>query len=90
MAQDTDLMAAAGESLKGFFDMQGEAMREMMSGKGAESLMAKGVDAGELAEWAATATQLQQLWFDFATHQRRRRRRRLRQAATCLIPRSGW
>lgn len=69
MAQDTDLMAAAGESLKGFFDMQGEAMREMMSGKGAESLMAKGVDAGELAEWAATATQLQQLWFDFATHQ---------------------
>ena len=69
MAQDSDLMAAAGESLKGFFDMQGEAFREMLAGKGAESLMAKGVDAGELTEWAATAAQIQQLWFDFATHQ---------------------
>ena len=69
MAQDSDLMAAAGESLKGFLDMQGEAFREMLAGKGAESLMAKGVDAGELTEWAATAAQIQQLWFDFATHQ---------------------
>ena len=69
MAQDTDLMAAAGESLKSFFDMQGEAMRDMMSGKGSESLMANSIDASELAEWAATATQLQQLWLDFATHQ---------------------
>jgi polyhydroxyalkanoate synthase len=69
MAQDSDLMAAAGESLKGFFDMQGEAFREMLAGKGAESLMAKGLDAGELTEWAATAAQIQQLWFDFATHQ---------------------
>ena len=25
MAQDTDLMATAGEGLKGFFDMQGDA-----------------------------------------------------------------
>ncbi|MCZ8370168.1 MAG: class I poly(R)-hydroxyalkanoic acid synthase [Porphyrobacter sp.] len=70
MAQDTDPMAAAGESLRGFFDMQGEAMREMMSGTGgAESLVAKGMSAGELAEWAATAAQLQQLWLDFATQQ---------------------
>jgi polyhydroxyalkanoate synthase len=73
MAQDTDLMAAGAESLKGFFDMQSEAFREMMAGKGAESLMGGSipgaVDAGELAEWAATAAQLQQLWLDFATHQ---------------------
>ncbi|WP_379922509.1 PHA/PHB synthase family protein [Erythrobacter sp. R86502] len=69
MAQDTDLMAAAGEGLKGFFDMQNEAMREMLSGKGFESLPMKGMDAGDLAEWSATATQLQQLWLDFASHQ---------------------
>lgn len=73
MAQENDLMAAAGESLKGFFDMQGEALREMLGGKAPESLMGaavpNGLNAGETAEWAATATQLQQLWLDFATHQ---------------------
>jgi polyhydroxyalkanoate synthase len=73
MARDGDLMAAAGDGLKGFFDMQGEALREIMGGKGAESLLAgampAGMDAGELAEWAATGAQLQQLWLDFATHQ---------------------
>ena len=69
MAQDNDLMAAAGESLKGFFDMQGEALREMLGGKAPESLMGAGMAPGEMAEWAATAAQLQQLWLDFATHQ---------------------
>jgi polyhydroxyalkanoate synthase len=69
MAQDTDPMAAASEGLRGFFDMQGEAMREMMGAQGAESLLAKGMGAGDLAEWAATGAQLQQLWLDFATHQ---------------------
>jgi polyhydroxyalkanoate synthase subunit PhaC len=73
MAQDNDLMAAAGEGLKGFFDMQGEALREMLGGKAPESLMGAGMpaglDAGEMTEWAATAAQLQQLWLDFATHQ---------------------
>ncbi|WP_086738929.1 PHA/PHB synthase family protein [Erythrobacter colymbi] len=69
MAQDTDPMAAAGEALKGFFDMQGEAMRELMGAEGSESLMAQGLGAGDMAEWAATGAQLQQLWLDFATHQ---------------------
>jgi len=69
MAQDTDLMAAAGEGLKSFFDMQGNAMREMMAGKGLDSLPMTGMDAGDLSEWAATAAELQQLWLDFATHQ---------------------
>ncbi len=73
MAQDTDLMATAGEGLKGFFDMQGDAMREMLGANGFDSLlgagMKGGMDPAELAEWASTATQLQQLWFDFATHQ---------------------
>lgn len=73
MAQDTDLMATAGEGLKGFFDMQGDAMRELLGAKGLDSLlgagMKGGMDPAELAELAATATQLQQLWFDFAAHQ---------------------
>ncbi len=69
MAQDTDLMATAGEGLKGFLDMQGEAMREMFAGKGLEPLLGQGLEAGDMAEWTATAAQLQQLWFDFATHQ---------------------
>ena len=69
MAQDTDLMATAGEGLKGFFDMQGEAMREMFAGKGLEPLLGQGLEAGDMAEWSATAAQLQQLWFDFAAHQ---------------------
>ncbi len=69
MAQDNDLMAAAGESLKGFFDMQGEALREMLGGTGAEPLSPAGLAPAEMTEWAATAAQLQQLWLDFATHQ---------------------
>ncbi len=68
-AQDGDLMAAAGAGLKGFLDMQGEAMREMFAGKGMEPLLGHAPDAGEMTEWAATAAQLQQLWLDFATHQ---------------------
>ena len=69
MAQNDDLMAAAGESLKGFFDMQGEALREMLGGKAPESLAMPGADPSEMAEWAATAAELQQLWLDFATYQ---------------------
>jgi polyhydroxyalkanoate synthase len=69
MADDTNPIAAAGESLKGFFDMQGNAMRDMMSGTRLESLLPQGVDAGELGEWASASAQLQQMWIDFAAHQ---------------------
>jgi polyhydroxyalkanoate synthase subunit PhaC len=69
MADDTNPMAAAGDNLQGFFDMQGEAMREMLSGKGFESLLGQGLSAGDLGEWAGTAAKLQQLWLEFATHQ---------------------
>ena len=43
MAQDTDLMATAGEGLKGFFDMQGDAMREMLGANGFDSLLGAGM-----------------------------------------------
>ncbi|MDP4604877.1 MAG: class I poly(R)-hydroxyalkanoic acid synthase [Erythrobacter sp.] len=69
MADDTNPMAAAGESLKGFFDMQATAMRDMMSGAGIESLLPQGTGAAELGEWASASAQLQQMWLEFAAHQ---------------------
>ena len=70
MADDNNPMGAVGESLKGFFDMQGDAMREMMSGaSNLDAFKPQGIDVGELSEWANTNAQLQQLWLDFATHQ---------------------
>ncbi|PKP90008.1 MAG: class I poly(R)-hydroxyalkanoic acid synthase [Alphaproteobacteria bacterium HGW-Alphaproteobacteria-14] len=69
MADDKNPMGAAGENLKGFFDMQGNAMREMMSGTGIEALLPQGMNADDLGEWASASAQLQQLWLDFAAHQ---------------------
>ncbi|MFN4020210.1 MAG: PHA/PHB synthase family protein [Erythrobacter sp.] len=81
MADDRNTMAgieAVGESLRGFFDMQGEAMREMfasalgggpMAPERLQTLMPQGMDAGELGEWASASAQLQQLWLDFAAYQ---------------------
>ena len=73
MADDTNPMAAAGDNLAAFFTMQGDAMRDLMGGKGIESLMPQGLgtglDAGELTEWAATSAELQKLWLDFASQQ---------------------
>ena len=86
MANDTDsatgdMMGAAADSIRGFFDMQGEAMRELFSGalggsgggamtpEAMKALMPQGLDVGELGEWANASAQLQQLWIDFAAHQ---------------------
>ena len=81
MADDKDMMAgvgAAAESLRGFFDVQGEAMREMfaktlgggpLTPEALQSLMPQGMDMGELGEWASASAQLQQLWLDFAAYQ---------------------
>ena len=69
MADDHNPMAAAGDNLKGFFDMQGNAMREMLAGKGMEALLPPGMDSGDLGEWADASAQLQQIWLDFATYQ---------------------
>jgi polyhydroxyalkanoate synthase len=79
-------MAAAGEGLKGFFDMQSEAMRLMMRGPGVESLMGRGLETGDLAEWTATAAQLQQVWLDFATHQARSAADKAREGGNLLDP----
>lgn len=80
MADDKDMTAGAqavAENIRGFLDMQGEAMRELFSGamggsatpEALQAMMPQGLDAGELGEWASAATQLQQLWLDFAAYQ---------------------
>jgi polyhydroxyalkanoate synthase len=73
MTQDTDTGDAAADSIRGFLEMQGEAMRELLggdlSGEALKALMPQGMDVGELGEWAKASTQLQQLWLDFAAYQ---------------------
>ncbi len=80
MADNKDMTAGAqavAENIRGFLDMQGEAMRELFSGamggsatpEALQAMMPQGLDAGELGEWASAATQLQQLWIDFAAYQ---------------------
>ncbi|MFY8047415.1 MAG: PHA/PHB synthase family protein [Erythrobacter sp.] len=78
MADENETGFGAGaEGLKGFFDMQGEAMRELFAGalggnlapEQLKTMMPQGVNVGELGEWASAATQLQQLWLDFAAYQ---------------------
>jgi polyhydroxyalkanoate synthase len=81
MAQDGDLMAGGGEGLKGLLEAQGEAVGEWM-----EAIAAKGFDPGEMAEWSATAAQLQQLWLDFATHQAKAAAEKAGTAAKLLDP----
>lgn len=85
---------AGADSLKGFLDMQGEAMRELFANAlggqfGSEQLkgmMPQGVDPGELGEWASAATQLQQLWLDFAAYQATRAAEKATKGATPLDP----
>jgi len=86
MADDSNPMQAAGESLKSFLAMQSEALREMMGGQSAETLMPQGMDPGELGEWTATAAQLQQLWLDFAAHQAQDAARKAASGANPIDP----
>jgi polyhydroxyalkanoate synthase len=86
MADDSNPMQAAGESLKSFLAMQSEALREIMGGQSAETLMPQGMDPGELGEWTATAAQLQQLWLDFAAHQAQDAARKAASGANPIDP----
>lgn len=69
MAYESDPMATTRENLAAFVAMQGEAVRAMMGGAPAEALLEQGLESSEMAEWAATGAQLQQLWLEFAAHQ---------------------
>ena len=77
MADETNMMDNAADTIRGFFDLQGEAMRALFTGGGGaamspeamQAMLPQGLDGGEMTEWAAAGAQLQQLWLDFATHQ---------------------
>ncbi len=68
-------------ALTSFFDMQGKAMRDLvtqaMPGGGYEnaatqsfaSIMPEGIKAGDLADWAKASGELQQMWLEFVAHQ---------------------
>ncbi len=95
MADTNDTGFGAGaESLKGFFDMQGEAMRELfanaLGGQFApdqlKGMMPQGLDVGELGEWASASAQLQQLWLDFAAYQATQAAEKATKGATALDP----
>ena len=74
---------ATPEPLRAFFDMQGEAMRELFGqamkgtgeaggegiGAGLKALLPEGLGAGGLGEWAKASTELQQMWLEFMAHQ---------------------
>ena len=66
------------EPLRALWDMQGEAMREMLSagqnsndplGGDPADLLAGVPKAGEIADWAKAGTQLQKMWLEFVAHQ---------------------
>ena len=98
MPQDDNPFAApfGDDSIRAFFDMQGEAMREMFSqagsGSAANSLPGLGEfaknapSATELAEWTKAGTELQQMWLEFAAHQTKETVKKLGEAKNPLDP----
>ncbi|MFL0355636.1 PHA/PHB synthase family protein [Erythrobacter sp. GH1-10] len=91
---------AAGEPFRAFFDMQGEAMREMfaqaMPGSGSGSgealgaslkgMLPEGVSAGDLGEWAKAGTELQQMWLEFMGHQAKKAAKKSTEGKNLLDP----
>ena len=72
MADDiNDLWSKQAEPFRAFFDMQGEAMREMF-GQAGSALPGLGMPGaagsmgtGDMAEWAKVAGELQSMWLEF-------------------------
>ncbi|MBA4165197.1 MAG: class I poly(R)-hydroxyalkanoic acid synthase [Erythrobacter sp.] len=77
MADTTSKDEIAGqEPFQAFFDMQGEAMREMLGAwlPGAKEAPSAGESVSapaEMAEWAHSASEIQSLWLDFLGEQAR-------------------
>src|SRR3546814_12945461 len=78
MADTTSKDGIAGqEPFQACFDMQGEAMREMLGAwlPGAQEAPAAGeplIAPAELAEWARATSEIQALWPDFLGEQARK------------------
>ena len=70
MAKDAnDFFKGGSEPFRAFFDMQGEAMREMMGqlapGKFGTKFPGAALDPGDMAEFANVAREIQAMWFKF-------------------------
>ena len=70
MAKDAnDFFKGGSEPFRAFFDMQGEAMREMMGqlapGKFGARFPGAALDPGDMAEFANVAREIQAMWFKF-------------------------
>ncbi|MBO6610163.1 class I poly(R)-hydroxyalkanoic acid synthase [Altererythrobacter sp.] len=70
MAKDAnDFFKGGSEPFRAFFDMQGEAMREMMGqlaqGKFGTKFTGAALDPGDMAEFANVAREIQAMWFKF-------------------------
>lgn len=67
-----DPFGIAAEPFRAFFDMQGEAMKEMFSHfTPAAAGQASMPGAGDMAEWAKVASELQSMWFEFISEKTR-------------------
>ncbi len=98
MAQDdtSSTSSMSDEPFRAFFDMQGEAMRELfsqsMSGDGAgpgdaaAALMGNAPNAAELAEWAKAGADLQRMWLEFAAYQAGEVAKKVTQGSNPLDP----
>ncbi|WP_427964631.1 PHA/PHB synthase family protein [Altererythrobacter sp.] len=80
MANDPgDMWNGQSEPFRAFFDMQGEAMREMFGqvlpegtpGAAVDSAIPTGLSAEDVTEWAKTASELQTMWFEFVSEKAR-------------------
>ncbi|MEQ8410103.1 MAG: class I poly(R)-hydroxyalkanoic acid synthase [Erythrobacter sp.] len=83
MADHDQTPDPGSNAVEAFFDMQGEAMRELFAGafagasgdtgqdRSVAALFAQASDADELADWAKASSELQRMWLDFAAHQAR-------------------
>ena len=66
MAKDSDDFIKAGsEPFRAFFDMQGEAMREMMGKFGMPGFGEVPALAADAGEYASVAREIQSMWFEF-------------------------
>lgn len=88
------------EPFRAFFDMQGEAMREMFGGlvpdgasspldgmaAGLKALLPATPDAGDLAEWAKSSAQLQQMWLEFVGEQAQKAAKEATEGRNLLDP----
>jgi polyhydroxyalkanoate synthase subunit PhaC len=102
MAQDNNGNDSASTALQKFFAMQGDAMKAMFTAASGEAgvrpdgatgmaaFLPEGVDpavlGGSMAEWTASAAQLQQLWLDFVTWQAGRTAQKAQSSANLFDP----